>query len=147
LTPQQARWYEKLYQYNFRIEHCLGKDNIIADALSRRPDLIGNKEREEATLLSKDSNGNLKLEKIQVTSLVTAESPLFTKIRKTPRDNEAIRLLNDENTKEANSLILWKGMMYVPKNLREEVLRENYNNPTAGHFENNQTIKRLIKTY
>jgi hypothetical protein len=100
--------------------------------------LIGNKGREKATLLSKDSNGNLRLEKmtIRVTSLVTAESPLFTKIRKTPRDNEAIRLLNDENIKEVNGLILWKGMIYVLKDLREEVLRENYNNLTAGHFGN-----------
>jgi hypothetical protein len=64
-----------------------------------------------------------------------------------PRDNKAIRLLDNKNTKEANSLILWKGMMYVPKNLREEVLRENYNNPTAGHFGNNQTIKQLIRIY
>jgi hypothetical protein len=43
---------------------------------------------------------------IQVTSLITAESPLFTKIRKSPRDNEATRLLNNENTKDANGLIL-----------------------------------------
>jgi hypothetical protein len=87
--------------------------------LSRRPDLIGNKEKEKVTLLSKDSNRNLRLKKIaiQVTSFVTAESPLFTKIRKTPRDNEATRLLDDKNTKEANGLILWKGIMYVPKNL------------------------------
>jgi hypothetical protein len=70
--------------------------------------LIGNKEREKATLLSKDSNENLRLEKmaIQVISLVTAESPLFTKIRKTPRDNKATKLLNNKNTKEANGLIL-----------------------------------------
>jgi hypothetical protein len=97
-----------LCQYNFRIKHCLRKDNIIADALSRRPDLIGNKEKEKVTLLFKDSNGNLRLEKIaiQVTSLITAKSPLFTKIRKTPRDNEVTRLLNNENTKEANGLIL-----------------------------------------
>jgi hypothetical protein len=44
-------------------------------------------------------------------------------------------------------LIFWKGIMYVPKNLREKVLRENYNNPTAGHFGNNQIIKQLIRIY
>jgi hypothetical protein len=43
---------------------------------------------------------------IQITSLVTAESPLFTKIQKTLRDNEATRLLDDKNTKKANGLIL-----------------------------------------
>jgi hypothetical protein len=81
--------------------------------------LIGNKKREKAILLSKNSNENLRLEKItiQITSLITAESPLFTKIRKTLQDNEVTRLLDNKNTKEANSLILWKGIVYVPKNL------------------------------
>jgi hypothetical protein len=69
--------------------------------------LIGNKEKKKATLLSKDSNKNLKLKKIaiQVTSFITAKSPLFTKIQKTLRDNKATRLLNNENTKKANGLI------------------------------------------
>jgi len=41
LTPepigQQARWLEKLEEYNFRIEHRPGKKHSNADALSRRP--------------------------------------------------------------------------------------------------------------
>jgi hypothetical protein len=76
--------------------------------LSRRLDLIGNKEKKKATFLLEDSKGNLKLEKIiiQVISLVIAESPLFTKIRKMLRDNEATRLLDNKNAKEANGLIL-----------------------------------------
>jgi hypothetical protein len=66
------------------------------------------KKKKKATLLFKDYNKNLRLEKIviQITSFVIAESPLFTKIQKTPRDNEAIRLLNNKNTKDANGLIL-----------------------------------------
>jgi hypothetical protein len=149
LTPRQARWYEKLCQYNFRIEHCKGKDNVVADALSRRPDLIGEREREEATLLSKDSTGSLRLEKmaIQATSLVTAENPTITEIRKTPRDNEATRLLDNDDTKESNGLILFKGMVYVPKALRGKVLRENHDDPTAGHFGNDKTIERLMRMY
>ncbi|KAI9035401.1 uncharacterized protein KD926_003523 [Aspergillus affinis] len=35
LTRRQARWSEKLSQFNFRIEHCKGTENGQADALSR----------------------------------------------------------------------------------------------------------------
>src|SRR5260221_14351271 len=41
LTPepigQQARWLEKLEEFNFRIEHRPGRKHCNADALSRRP--------------------------------------------------------------------------------------------------------------
>ena len=40
LSPRLARWQEYLSQYNFsKILHIKGKDNVVADALSRRPDL------------------------------------------------------------------------------------------------------------
>jgi hypothetical protein len=149
LSDRQARWYEKLCQYNFRIEHCKGKDNVVADALSRRPDLVGQKRKEEAALLRKDPNGSLRLGKmaIRVTSLTMAENPTIAEIRKAPRDNEAARLLDDDDTRDANGLILFKGMVYVPKSLREKVLRENHDVLTAGHFGNEKTIERLTRTY
>ena len=34
-----VRWGQILGQYNFCVEHVPGKDNVIADALSRNPDL------------------------------------------------------------------------------------------------------------
>jgi len=38
LSPQQARWQQFLSEYNYEIRHIPGKDNIAADALSRRRD-------------------------------------------------------------------------------------------------------------
>ena len=38
LSPKQVRWLEKLACYDFAIKHIKGKDNVGADALSRKPD-------------------------------------------------------------------------------------------------------------
>ena len=38
LSARQARWAEELSPYDFVIEHVKRKENIVADALSRRPD-------------------------------------------------------------------------------------------------------------
>ena len=40
LTPRHARWSATLLEYNFVISHRAGKANIVADALSRRSDLV-----------------------------------------------------------------------------------------------------------
>ena len=38
LSQRQTRWMEKLAEYDFTIEYQEGKKNVVADALSRRPD-------------------------------------------------------------------------------------------------------------
>jgi hypothetical protein len=84
---------------------------------------------------------------IKAICLVTTENPLITRIRRTPQNKEATRISEIDNTKESNGLILWKGMVYMLKILRKEVLAESHNRETAGHFRNDKTIKQLTRTY
>ena len=38
LSLRQTRWVEKLAEFDYNIEYQEGKKNVVADALSRRPD-------------------------------------------------------------------------------------------------------------
>jgi hypothetical protein len=76
LNGRQARWYEKLSEYDFTIKYTKGKENIRADALSRRPDYQAS--HEEGALFT-EQNGNLILTK-QI-QLVHIENELLQKIR------------------------------------------------------------------
>jgi hypothetical protein len=49
LMGRMARWHEKLQDYNFKIVHVPGKDNGLADALSR---MHQDEEQEELRLMS-----------------------------------------------------------------------------------------------
>ena len=38
LSPRMARWLTFFSEFNFKVEYKPGKTNVLADALSRRPD-------------------------------------------------------------------------------------------------------------
>src|SRR3954463_13809417 len=42
LSRRQARWSEILQEYDFEIQHIPEKKNVVADAISRRPDFQTN---------------------------------------------------------------------------------------------------------
>jgi hypothetical protein len=59
-------------------------------------------------LFHKKQDSILKLKKIAIraTCLVTTEDLLITKIRRTPQNEEATRILKIDNAEESNRLIL-----------------------------------------
>ena len=104
LSARQARWAEEPSAYYFIIEHVKEKENVIADALSRRPDFKKTEEEPtRTTRIFKEVNGNLEVNKnIQLEKEIKENStnPDFDQISKwTPRtnlDTKAIRRVHNE---------------------------------------------------
>jgi hypothetical protein len=51
LTPRQARWLERLIEFDFKIFHISGKVNLSADALSRSPKDIPSRDNTNQAIL------------------------------------------------------------------------------------------------
>jgi len=63
------------------------------------------------------------------------------------KDKDASIIKGQEEVENDNRLLIYRGLIYVPQKLRNNILRECYNNLTAGYFGIEKTITRLTKTY
>lgn len=134
-----GRWALKLQQYDYRVEHRKGKENIVPDMLSRGVvTTTGNtvlnliefeeiKDKWYKNMAKKVENAPLRYSKWQV-----REGKLFKAVRV---DFPELRSVKD----------CWK--MVIPKEKRKEVLRECHDMPTAGHLGIYKTHDRVARRY
>jgi RNase H-like domain found in reverse transcriptase len=101
LNARQARWAEELSSYNFVIGHIKGKENTVADALSRRPDY-----RENATVgctsqIFKETDKGLVLNKdiqLRMISIESQDEEINNKIKnETKKDARYPEIQEDED--------------------------------------------------
>jgi hypothetical protein len=149
LTRRQARWAETLAQYDFKIVHCKGTENAVADALSRRPDYeLGTKEAVPA-ILTTDSEGHI----IYNHQILAATSELqndewLEKIRVNTETDESLQKVLGNNTALVkNGLVHVHGLVYVPRNLQNEIIQLNHDEPTQGHLGIEKTIEKITRNY
>ncbi|XP_042969094.1 uncharacterized protein LOC122301779 [Carya illinoinensis] len=131
VTPEQQKFLVKLLGFEYDIVYQPGKENKVADALSRR----------EGSQLLKvvgddEESSNL--------ALSGAEWRVWDKIREATRLDaralEIIELLDAQgqgvvNYKVRDGLIFYKNYVYVPNvpNLRDEILNHFHNSKEGGH--------------
>ncbi|KAF8643278.1 hypothetical protein AX16_009113 [Volvariella volvacea WC 439] len=140
LSPRQAHWQIDLSQFDIRLIHKLGKTLVIADALSRRPDLKLPESTEthmllppsmfiskiDTTTIEKIKNAPLQDDQIkQVIKGLTGKSPLPQHVKK-------------EDWAMEEGLIYYQGRCYIPdyQNLRTDIIQKTHDTSTIAIWVN-----------
>ncbi|KAE9334981.1 hypothetical protein PF008_g13704 [Phytophthora fragariae] len=149
LSQRMARWLSFFAEYNFTVEYKLGKQNVLADALSRRPDY-------------------------ELAHLAYLESPRYELIREAYADdddlaglaealsapNKAVELTARQRSRLHRYSVV-EGLLYyqvdggdeprivVPndENLRHRVLYEAHDTPHSGHLGREKTYTSVARNY
>lgn len=137
LSGRLARWALKLQGYNFNIIHRRGKDNLVPDALSRSFDDedISEVEADVLPVINLESEAfESKSYKTLRNKLASSELPDYKVIDK----YIYYRANFDEHSQ-------WK--LFVPEELRSEVLFTCHNPPTSAHSGIAKTLAKIRRYF
>ena len=174
LTDRQARWVEKLSDFEFRIEYLKGKLNGVADSLSRRSDFEAEAAAERAAADAKDlSDEPPRVRIVSATETVSttdtneqeearpmwqtriADFPLLSDIKQAAANDavyqERVALLEPRTDGlTVGDELLWTcdGILYIPADsaLQQLLIRQAHDGPTGGHMGVAKTMARLTST-
>ncbi len=139
LSKRQIRWLETLSQFTYTMQYKKGKDNIVADALSRRPDHKADEQEMSAMSASRTS-----------AAIVDAIKAAYD------TDGRCVDLLQQHQNgrmpagmKVINGVIYAQQQTYVPNNahVRTMLLREAHDSLVSGHLGVAKTAELLTRTY
>ncbi|KAJ3550669.1 hypothetical protein NMY22_g303 [Coprinellus aureogranulatus] len=166
LSRCQCRWSLYLSRFNFFLTHHPGKANTQADPLSRMPHhrISDADDNRQQTVLRPEHFAKLaatSMTKIAATTLL--RNPLADRIRQQgTREAEVLkglaelekngpkRLANGlPDWSEEDGLVFHKGRIYVPSDLelRQAVLKQCHDDPTAGHPGEHGTYELLSRSF
>jgi hypothetical protein len=161
LSRRQARWSLYLSRFHFSLHHRPGKQSGKPDALSRRPDHgKGEDDNTDVVMLQPHMFHIHALRRGHVL-LTGIEGDLLRKIRAAKDLDETVvkameelrksveRGLVSEEWSEEQGLILYRGKVYVPKdmNLRRQLVEAHHDTPVAGHPGRWKTLELVTRNY
>ena len=141
LTGRRARWSELLQEYTFDINYIKGSTNVVADALSRRPDLRLGLMLQSMTV---EAASNILLLHDEIRTSCSADAA-YQKALKTAKRREG------RFTVGSDDLLYYQGKqgprLYIPTSMRESLMYEAHDAPTAGHLGMDKTLERLSRRF
>ena len=132
LSARQTRWSEFLQQFDFEIRYRPGKENVVADGLSRRPDH--------------------QVSTIAETSVNVGEELMHNVKQKYQQDAVAKQILDKGDKKyiiRDGAIYTLDNKIYIPSDegLRSQVIRESHDTPLNGHLGEFKTLNKLTIRY
>jgi transposase InsO family protein len=153
LSGRQARWVEKLSELDFVIKYLPGKENKVADALSRRSDYAPTEEEKAASADTSGSRLKIKLTALTTKTSVTKveATELLDDIKKAAQNDTAYKQqLDDKDAddgllREDGLLVTSEGIIYIPddRELQRKLIEQVHDTPTGGHLGQRKTLHKL----
>ena len=136
LTPRQARWKEMLASYDFDIQYRPGSTNIVADALSRRPD-----HRADTTPLST----------LYTLTLMTSDDALLEALQQAYQHDSS----DLQDSMQLEDGILYHQtetakLIYIPEeatSLQQSILELHHDSAAAGHLGVDKTLASMSRFF
>jgi len=131
-SQREARWYELVSSFNFNIQYRPGKDNVVADALSRRPDY------KEANVVS-----TIKIDEelIELIRSHTATDPDLREYLSQVKTHPHIEI--EENLVYNTALPHRRLCIPAHPELRQRLIRESHDSKYSGHLGVAKTLAAL----
>jgi hypothetical protein len=152
LNRRQMRWYLDIAELNFTIKYRKGSENERADALSRQEDYKkGVPKREKAQIFKELEEGTLvpnvpEPEQLSAFTTVTIDTIDVLAEQDCQEVQELLEDLGKGYTVKDGKLY-YHQRLYVPTNVRQELIKKHHDPPTVGHPGRNKTLGLLLRHY
>ena len=129
LSARQTRWSEFLQQFDFEIKYRPGKENDVADGLSRRPDHLSS---------MNESSISIDNELVDL---------IKTEYQNDPVTKHILEKGNKKFTVRDGLIYTADNKLYIPgsENVRSMVMKENHDTPMNGHLGEFKTLEKLSR--
>jgi hypothetical protein len=141
LTGRTARWHEKLQDYNFRIVHVQGKNNTLANALSRLSEDKRQQSERQVTLLPLEV----------FLKLTNTSNEDLLKYLLAQEQGKYSGWVEEHNGQQAEGTTLWTaedGRILVPPvdELKQRIMHA-YHNGLSGHPGRDETTRKVLQRF